>query len=173
MKHLLDINEFLNESKQAGILYHFTPLRGLRGIVSYNEMRSGYNYISFTRSFNLELWTSQHGAYCRIAVDGEKLSHKYKIQPYLYDPTEDKLIPSDAQVDIDKRREWYGKEREERVKTSPLLNIKSYVVQVDILKWVLKSADKELVSKLMIDNPDVEFNFVDSFAPVKFAQVLA
>lgn len=78
------------ESKQRHILYHFTNL------YNFNEMlekRMGFclgglssykSYVSFTRNFNMissELRPDKYSV--RIVIDGNKLSNKYKIQPYI------------------------------------------------------------------------------------------
>jgi hypothetical protein len=173
MRHILSINEFLNESKQVGVLYHFTTPRGLRGILEYDEMRSANNFISFTRNFNLEQWATTHGAYCRISMDGDKLSSRYRLSPYLYDPADDEVSGSGEHLDVETRRKKYGDEREEKVLTPIIDKIHKYIIQVDIIKYPMKSNEKTTIQKVEDAHPDVNFNYVEHFRPVKHVLVTA
>jgi hypothetical protein len=96
----------LYEAKQVGILYHFTNLISLYYIVKSNtlnsirtvdscgnlwrtynlENKSKWFYISFTRNKNLHKTVPafNHPSTCRITINGDKLSNKYKIYPINY-----------------------------------------------------------------------------------------
>jgi hypothetical protein len=102
------LTEFkLFEAKQVGILYHFTNLVSLysilqddflrtnREVESYDNLMNSYNlqdksnwmYISFTRNKNFHINATtfmDHPVSCRITIDGNKLSHHYKIYPVNY-----------------------------------------------------------------------------------------
>lgn len=101
MKH---IKPLILESKQVGTIYHFTSLINTYLIVYYNQLHSnrepdeefiktyqkfskqyGYTY-SFTRdkSFDKRVGESQLDTplTCRIDFDGNKLSTKYRINPF-------------------------------------------------------------------------------------------
>lgn len=85
-----------SESKQVGILYHFTTIYNFIDIVrsgcvlfsSKESKRTGFaglqnelmDYISFTRNFRLK---SHNGSYFRFDIDGDKLSEEYKIEPFI------------------------------------------------------------------------------------------
>lgn len=74
------------ESKQVGIIYHFTNLWSLIEMFKNDnfKIKSDKHYISFTRNpimFSPELMASK--LQCRIMVDGNKLSNKYSIEPFL------------------------------------------------------------------------------------------
>lgn len=84
------------ESKQVGILYHFTPLRGLAGIIKDNlilkpsietkqvflqDSDEKIEYVSFTRKFDFG------ATEIRLDIDGDILSRKYKIEQYSYTRT--------------------------------------------------------------------------------------
>ena len=82
MKYL---NPLILESKQVGIIYHFTGILNLKNMLNKNDfkLKSENNYISFTRNSNMfssELAPSK--LQTRIMIDGDKLSNKYKISPY-------------------------------------------------------------------------------------------
>ena len=67
MKNLL----YLNERKQAGVLYHFTDIDALDKILNENVLRSKYPYISFTR--NSLFVTDDTYFNVRIVFDGENV----------------------------------------------------------------------------------------------------
>lgn len=84
------LNEIF-EAKQVGKLYHFTPFKGILGILQTNTLKvgddsnfqSGGNVgnISFTRDKNLEYFRY------RITLDGNRLSNNYKIKQYAWHET--------------------------------------------------------------------------------------
>jgi len=79
--------EYFTERKQVGDLYHFTDVNKISQILYKDELEdiNDRGYISFTRdkrmpsTTNEPWWTIKT---VRITVDGDKLSDKYKIQPY-------------------------------------------------------------------------------------------
>lgn len=80
------------EGKQVGVLYHFVgeddnetdddgneTLGSLEAILSSNKLyNEQYGYISFTRNKNLGF----DGRKVRLVIDGNKLSARYKIDPF-------------------------------------------------------------------------------------------
>lgn len=79
--------EYITERKQVGDIYHFTDVNKLGTITYKNELDdiNDRGYISFTRNKRMpdtikEPWWKVKTV--RITVDGDKLSDKYKIQPY-------------------------------------------------------------------------------------------
>ncbi len=97
--------QYLNEAKQVGTIYHFTDLQSAWVILSDKELItddsidfSGFDGgfslkraregVSFTRNKNLKMTANAGGrdgkswGAVRIAFDGNKLSSKYKIEPY-------------------------------------------------------------------------------------------
>lgn len=117
-----DLNEDqLNERKQVGTIYHYTSLRALASILSDDELvgRLDYNShggsnaairtVSFTRDKNFYKGRTESyidGAGVRLAVDGDRLSDNYKIEPH------DDTFTSRA---MDYTHPEYGDEMEERV----------------------------------------------------------
>lgn len=74
------------ESKQVGIIYHFSGIWNLYEMLKFNnfKLKSQTHYISFTRNpimYSPELLPSKMQT--RIMIDGNKLSNKYKIEPFL------------------------------------------------------------------------------------------
>jgi len=116
----------LFEGKQVGIIYHFTSIYNLYKILSEREpsIRPIRTYISCTRNFNMkseELKLEKQC--CRIALDGNKISQKYKITPYLDNGWENES----------RNQGTYFEEREERIMTIDRLDLKKYCVRIDIL----------------------------------------
>ena len=134
------VNKILLESKQVGILYHYTSYNNLQNIlysnclicknkIYLNEFDKEVSAISFTRSADFhkndsigKMWNEGF----RLVIDGNKLSHKYKIQPYNYygnvSGNEDNLINKE-------KFNLY----EEIVLTNKIDNIKNYIIGIEIL----------------------------------------
>jgi len=76
--------QYISERKQVGKLYHFTSVAGALGILETQQLKAskGVDYVSFTRNhrFAKDLNKSQYSF--RFTIDGDKLSDKYKIEPY-------------------------------------------------------------------------------------------
>jgi len=147
-------NENISESKQVGTLYHYTSANGLKGILQSNSIKASEEYylgndlyfVSFTRNKNFHKKGSAFDVSMdyRIALDGNKLSNKYKITPFAYIPgwnykdnweydwldDEPESVVRDflnATGDYD--------EQEERINFkkpgSSITNIKDYILKID------------------------------------------
>lgn len=68
------------ESKQVGLLYHWTYMEALLKILKTDTMWSGMNFISFSRNKNLNF----NNRPVRITFDGTQMSNKFRFQPHLY-----------------------------------------------------------------------------------------
>lgn len=109
----------LIEAKQMGVLYHFTHVKSLEKILIDKGLKSyTYNFISFTR-----YWDEKQCV--RIAFDGDRLSEKYKIRPFM-----------DVDVEITKSSDVLYEAEEIIVwpirTILPIVNNR-YVIQIDIL----------------------------------------
>ena len=146
---------FLSEAKQVGVIYHYTDKKGLAGILKSNSIKSNdehylgnvINYISFTRNKNFHKKGMSFGVKLeyRIAIDGNKLSNRYKIKPFAYIPGWDYTDSWEYDWLDDEpesvRRNFFNAtgeydEQEERItfkKPSKIGNIKSYIIKVDKL----------------------------------------
>jgi hypothetical protein len=148
------VKESLNEGKQVGTLYHYTSKDGLKGILKSNSIKASEEYylggeiyyISFTRNKNFHKKGMKFNVKTdyRITLDGDKLSNRYKIQPFAYIPGwsyEDSweyewLEDEDEQT----RRDFFNAtgdydEQEERIyfkdENGEIPNIKNYIITVD------------------------------------------
>ena len=178
MKKIKGFEDFITERKAAGILYHFTDLTSLEGILEEDRMVSSalYDYISFTRNHKLgssNTWKS-HKKNIRITFDGDAMSSRFSFSPFLYDPEKDPLFGNPMDKGIDSRRKAYGDEREERIMKKEIPRIKRHILQVDILSRGSGSTEKEnkkyleeqeTINNLRKNNPGVQFNFVNSLVP--------
>ena len=112
--------EYIVERKQVGELYHITSMQNLPSILRTNKLKSHYDYVSFTRDKNLINDMNNDFGTILITLDGEKLSDKYKIQPFDY-------------FSRRKTRGGYG-EREERIMKKEIPNIAKYIKSIEVNK---------------------------------------
>jgi len=79
---------YLNEAKQVGDIYHFTPLSNLKDILSTQFLYpNAEDQISTSRRPNMSTRDFQDmktSPIVRIALDGNKISNKYKIRPFAF-----------------------------------------------------------------------------------------
>ena len=143
--------EFILESKQAGILYHFTSIDNLFLILKSNFLKGrsriytrnatfsgkmqGSTGVSLTRNKHIEAY--HVNTECAIVLDGDKLSNNHKVFPY--DDFPDHGSKSDLKKPLNK------KEFEERV-IGNISNIKKYIKHV-----------------ILFDNVDLESVYYKNF----------
>jgi hypothetical protein len=137
MIKLEDILKEITEAKQVGILYHFTRTRELIDILEDNMLKASDMWAtnddprpfnSFTRNKNG--WdVGGFPTDVRIAIDGNKLSNKYKIQPF------------NMGFEVD--------EMEERV-YKDIPNIKDYIldITIDTKSDMNYEMDKDILNNL-------------------------
>ena len=129
----------VKEGKQVGVLYHYTSLKSALLILEHNELKpykqvcgnenssERFNYVSMTRDNHFHrLARIIQGIQCRFIIDGDKLSHNYKITPY----------NDFEQYSFYKGRYGhrpYNDEQEERIKGS-IKAIKNYIIKIQIIK---------------------------------------
>lgn len=129
---MIRLKELLKEAKQVGPLYHFTSFDSLKNILAKNTIIGSYGnqdvkgrYVSTTRDKNFYKSEPNLGAEeleAALVFDGNKLSNKYKIRPYAYEPYRD----------LDRS----GAEAEELIMLPgrDLENVKSYLLGVILLE---------------------------------------
>lgn len=135
----IKVSEPLNEARQVGILYYFGPYRRLSRLIDNNFVLSStiQPFVSFTR--NKAMVSDTITSETRIAIDGDKLSQKYKITPFAHTSA------------------GYGRgsadEAEERI------DLKKYPRGIDISKAIL---DIQIKNPLSVG---LEFDDEESFEP--------
>ena len=138
----------INESKQVGIIYHFTDDESFWNIINDEGLKSShFNFISFTRSFSNPKGSHLEYMNVRFSFDGNKLSNKFKIEPY----SENKY-----------------NEQEERIMWNQNRILKCFFAlkRIDILK---KSEIKNFSQLEILEFSKVKLPiyFVDKFKPVR------
>jgi hypothetical protein len=90
------LKDLVKESKQLGDLYHFTPITNITKILKSQYLNpNAENQVSTSRRPNM--FTGFQGEdhnmvnvpICRIMLDGDKISNKYKVKPFKYDEWDD------------------------------------------------------------------------------------
>jgi len=74
------------EGKQRGSLYHILSMYSLKLVIE-NDSITGHHYpvISTTRNKMLNSYTgSRPDSFFKLELDGDKLSDRYKIKPFVY-----------------------------------------------------------------------------------------
>jgi len=90
MIKLTDLLKEITEAKQAGDLYHFTPLSNLKKILETRVLfPNNEEQISTSIRPNMSTKDIPHqdmrtASIVRIMLDGNKISNKYKIRPFAY-----------------------------------------------------------------------------------------
>ena len=136
---MIKLRDILKEAKQVGIIYHYTTFESGLKVLKSNQLKSGEAAdstkskpvfaISFTRDKRfhdnhvVDFTSSSFGKtpQLRFTIDGNKLSNKFKVQPY-----------SQGGV-FDKGKKSF--EAEERVVSNKpfFIPIMSYIKSVDVL----------------------------------------
>ena len=169
---MIKLKDILKEAKQVGIIYHYTTFKSGLKVLELNQLKSDHTAestnakpvfgISFTRDkrFNnanraVDFTNSSFGRtpQLRFTIDGNKLSNKFKVQPYSQGGRFDK-----GKKDF---------ESEERVTSDKLFTIplSNYLISIDLLFEYKKPKDGDW---------DAEFDY-EEYAPlrakiIKFAQ---
>lgn len=167
--------EFLEmkEWKQVGIIYHFTKLANLEMMLKYNFlMVSRNNHFSTTRKYNLPTHnkgdvTLSRGYNVRIQIDGNRLSEKYKIKPLrgATHPTNDIFQNNVSRVPY-----WYEENEEVILNIEDGLELKNFILGVDILKSEVSKDEILKINKLFQKTRPItsnKFNFVEKWMPIK------
>jgi len=159
-----NINDYLKifESKQVGLLYHWTSFAGTYMILKENYLRTANRTIrddvktinradeygvSFTRDKKFHKdYSKFYPMESCIIIDGDKLSNNYKLFPYndFYDGPYKPAYKSAKESD----------EMETRTNRS-IENIKKYIIRIELYDNVSGASEKE------------QLDFIKWFAPYK------
>lgn len=107
-------NNFLLEAKSVGNLYHIVDLDKIFYILDNNKITNyHFRYISTTRDKSLSGYVGDNPtSFFKLELDGDKLSNKYKIGPFVYK----------SRTNIS-----FTEEKEEVIKTNEIKNVMQYV----------------------------------------------
>ena len=121
------------ESKQVGILYHWTDMESFKNILMDDKMCSWRGYISFSRNKNLNFGNLG----CKIIFDGNKMSNHFKFEPHLYDKSNHFKLEAEERIKCN--------QKEENVKSNPyqppdarpkfncIKGIKKYIIGLEVV----------------------------------------
>jgi hypothetical protein len=133
MIRLVDLLKEINEAKQVGDIYHFTDTDTITSMIkdyggitldpSFSSFAAD-KYYSFTRNPNLGT-LSEEKHHVRIKLNGDKMSNKYKFEPY---------------ADLESGEDLYSKnapnyESEERINSKKYgeINLTPYIEEITII----------------------------------------
>jgi len=166
------LNTFsIKEAKQVGTIYHFT-IRSSRLFINGGEtilrdiLKQGLNtgtgardYVSFTRNPTLidSIMEVDSWGVVRFVIDGDKLSNKYSIEPYL-------------DVEWDVKRD--SGEREERViiGKDKYMQIIPFITSIDILDTKIDQFIYRSIADTIKRNIEEKYNIpvrLVSIQPIK------
>lgn len=151
----MKLKNILNESKQVGIIYHYTTIGSLISILKTLTIKDSYEfergYVSFTRSGS-GIVNLRHSL-CRIVIDGNRLSNKYKIIAHSQGSSRGQKGPI---------RDPKNKQAEERIYQKEV-DISKCIICVDILKDYandeVSKLDREFIKS------KTQLNIIDKFHP--------
>jgi hypothetical protein len=151
-------------SKNVGILYHYTSLASLINIAKddfiLKDRYKRYNYISFTRNGSGIVGRGEGP--CRLILDGNKLSNKYKIVPDSMARTPNgEGIKDDLGNLIFKSHE--RRQQEERIYKSEV-KVKDCLLKIEILKdYANDDLTKDELS--FLKSFGINFELIKSYKP--------
>ena len=143
----------LCEGSMTPILYHFTNIANLEGILERGLLTGNDNsvgdIVSLTRKKDLR---HKDTSDTRIVINRDKLASRYKITPH-----RDKTAPP---------RKWSNSEDEEFVDRD-IKDIKNYIIRVDILsnwreieEWEYGDAAEPETTQKILDNLLSKYSFI-------------
>lgn len=172
----------MRESKQVGIIYHFTDIYAIKKLMNKNLMSeygcdiltfsSRNGHLSTSRDYDLtrdpfgEFPSSKYNI--RIAIDGDKLSNKFKINPINGLKDNNKEIFG---TDKNFMRVNHKSEKEEVVcplKFDKYFRMKDYVVEIQVLQHNYIESEEifkeleDIVKKMKLK---ISINIVRKFKP--------
>lgn len=140
---MIKLIDLLKEAKQVGVLYHYTTYTAAVTILKEGKLKSNLEgpnrgtldaptySISFTRdkTFHESDRHLQKPLHCRFVFDGDKMSDRFKIQPY-------------AQTN-DFKKGTASFEAEETIQSNKpiVIPIQNYLIRIDVLV-TLKEPEK-------------------------------
>jgi len=182
---MISFKTFYTEAKQVGILYHFTKISQLPKILNTNTIgRNTNGRVSFTR----DKYFMKHQRIgigikdACLVIDGDKLSHRYKLEPYDYfggDEPGSNEIPFDD-YEHTSHKGTYDEQAERTIK--PINDIKNYIIKIKLLKRSLDAYENNLGAFSFAINHENIFKtfrsanqyikFLEQFCPVEVVEKL-
>ena len=126
--------QYFLEAKQVGILYHYTTIENAFKISRIDTLITSGHWCSFTRDKHFHKYGHDIGGdECRFIIDGDKLSHHYRLKPH-NDLT---IQPSTRYGKEGYRHDSIVDEQEERI-GKDIKGLSSYILKFQINKASLE-----------------------------------
>jgi hypothetical protein len=131
MIKLINLLKEITEGKQIGDIYHFTSTDALADMIKdFGDITldieagsfSAGGYYSFTRNPNLGT-LSEEKHHIRIKLDGDKMSNKYKFEPYVDQASGEDFFKGGSHFESEERINSQGKP----------LNLTPYITEIAII----------------------------------------
>ena len=148
MSSLIRFRDFLKEGKQVGLLYHITPAENVGRILIDDELKTHAQQISFSRDKRFWIVTGKdENSDIRFVIDGDKLSHKYKI------------VPTSGYKHKDH-------EAEERIYTKAVKPLSKYLLAIEIIGKHLTWHDLTLLRSYLGKHPHIKISSTVGALPI-------
>jgi hypothetical protein len=165
------LKEVLLEAKQVGNLYHFTPINYCIDILKSQYIKPNYeNQVSTTRYADSDIGFISHGetnVMCRIMLDGNKISNKFKIKGFVHSSDIDTSYGDDENLDYENKKDFLkrkgakGKYAEEAIETKgERFYLLPYIKRIDVFieKELNKKQQKYLETlKSLLDKINIPY----------------
>jgi len=125
-----------NEIAEAysGQLFHATTINGALSAISQNELKLSPTFIGLSFTRNPNFWYNYIVKPIRFIVDGRKLSHNYKIEPYNYAGDPRKYVAEQEEIVCrsikDLRRYLLGIEVHRKVPADIVARLEKYGIPI-------------------------------------------
>ena len=161
-------DEFLNEGKQVGIIYHFTSVPYLERILAAgciqgtNDFLDDYKgtFVSATRNYDLD-WMDKS---VRLTLDGDAISNNFKVEPIHYFNKENNAEFRDKGPQHKHYKKVVTNQFEERIWAASL-SLVPYVLQVDINALLITPPQLEQLDDLrqLIGEQGIQTKIVEKY----------
>ena len=178
----------LNEAKQVGTIYHFTKPKSIYMVLNKNNQKEyGLEILEFfshngnfsttrnssmTSDFSHPVLSIRNEYIVRLALDGDKLSNKYKIKPVL--GLQDNSFDLFNNISSRVPRKWGENEEvvlgNTKLKDESTFKLKDYLIQIDIYNRKEQESNdlKEIIELLLKESGlNVPVNIVRHFVNIK------
>jgi len=146
----LELPSVTEMAKQVGDIYHFTSIDAMEDMIDYGDditLRTKFSnvdskYFSFTRNSNLAT-LSIYKHHVRLKLNGDKMSEKYKFEPYA---AGDQFVKGNEDFEAEERIDAskYGNE----IKLTPYLEEIRIVPFEELKKWY--GSNPDILNKVQI-----------------------
>lgn len=178
---MITFRDYLSEAKNVGVVYHFTTMQNLSHLADKKLQRDDLDAdvftlyarrgASLTRNYALSDnlfgdFSKKNGYVARIAIDGDKLSDKYKIKPvagFYVNQNDPKAVlnPNHPYQRIDRSD---GEAEELVIPKNELVELKNHIFAIDFVSGYTDPTELERMSE-KIRNMGFQSSVVRKWTP--------